>query len=76
MTPLQVEPMPKKKKEKRDDKAVKIDRLIAERAAVIARTEGKSTAEFLSGLLGPQINRLWPGALKKLGADRPRAEDE
>lgn len=63
-------------KQKRDDKAVKIDRRLATKAKVIADTRGISAAEYLSELLRPLIERDWPRAMKKLDTSASRTEDE
>ena len=50
---------PKKKasKPKRDDKAVKMDRLLADKATFIANRKGVTTAEFISELVRAQIEK-------------------
>ena len=64
----------KKKDEKRDDKAVKIERHLATKAKVIAESKGVVMAEYLSDLLRPLISRDWPKALK--GLESHGQEDE
>jgi len=67
--PPVAEPMPKQNKPKRDDKAVKIERALATKAAIIAEQLGfDSMAEYLSEKLRPHIEQDWPKALKKLDA--------
>lgn len=73
MTSLQTVPMPKSNKPKRDDKAAKIERVLVERAQIIARTLGKSVAEYLSDLIRPGVARDWPKALKALASGGPPA---
>jgi hypothetical protein len=50
---------PKKKadKPKRDDKAVKIDRLLADKATFIANRKGVTTAEFISELIRSSVEK-------------------
>ncbi len=76
MVSMSVESMPKKDKPKRDDKSAKLERILVERAQIIARTRGLSLAEYLSDLVRPGIKRDWPGALKKLDSSGPPTEDE
>lgn len=65
-------PMPRTHKPPRDDKAVKIERGLAMKAAVIAETLGyASMAEYLSELVRAPIERDWPKALKKIDRKEP-----
>ena len=64
------ETMTRESKPKRNDKAVKIERRLADKAAVIAKQLGyESMAEYLSDLVRPGIEKDWPKALKKLESD-------
>ncbi len=49
--------------QKRNDKAVKIDRTLATKAKMIAESRGISVAEYLSGLLRAPIEKDWPKAI-------------
>lgn len=60
--------MPKKS---RDDKTVKIDRVLAAKAKLIAEANGISVAEYLSELLRPHIDKDWPKAVKSLDRQPP-----
>jgi hypothetical protein len=76
MNLVQVPPMPKSDKPKRDDKAVKVERWIAVQAKVIAESRSIPIAEYLSALLAPHIRRDWPGAVKRLGSSERHPEAE
>ncbi len=76
MTQTRVAPMPKKDRPKRDDASAKIERALVEKAHIIARTLGKTAAEYLSDLVRPGVLRDWPKAMKKLNASEPTPEDE
>ncbi len=76
MTLVRVPSMPKSEKPKRDDKSLKAERALVERAQIIARTLGISLAEYVSNLMRPGIERDWPKALKKLNASPSREEAE
>ena len=52
---------------KRNDKTVKIERDLGTMAGLIAETKGISTAEYLSKLLRPLIERDWPKAVQAAG---------
>lgn len=67
--------MPKQSnKPKRNDKAVKIERDLAVKAALIAEQLGfDSMAEYLSSILRPLIEKDWPKALKALDGPPPPA---
>ena len=53
-------------KKPRNDKAVKIRRVLANKAKIIAETKGIPIAEYLSDLLEAQIEKDWPKALAVL----------
>jgi hypothetical protein len=46
--------------------AVKMDRLLAGRARIIASEMGLDTAQYLSDIVRPQINRDWAKVVKKM----------
>ena len=56
-------PMPKSK---RDDLTVKLERAIVKKANIIAQNRDIHTAEFLSELLRPLVEREWQKELKKM----------
>lgn len=51
-----------RKKSNRDDQATKIDRLLLEKARIIAQERGISVAEYLSELARPVIEKDFPKA--------------
>jgi hypothetical protein len=58
---------------KRQDKAVKIERILATKAKMIAESRGISVAEYLSDLLRAPIERDWPKAIKAIDAQSEKA---
>ena len=63
--------MPRKDGPKRDDKAVKIARDLAVKAAIIAESRGVPMAEYLSDILKAPIERDWPKARDRFGLGKP-----
>jgi hypothetical protein len=60
---------PEESGKKRDEKAVKIDRKLADRAKVIADSLGITIGEYLSPLLRPHIDKDFPKAVQRLNSD-------
>jgi predicted HicB family RNase H-like nuclease len=59
---------PKRKgKTKRDDRAVKIDRNVADKAQFIAQRRGISLAEYVTDLIRTAVEKDFAKALKELG---------
>lgn len=61
-----VPPKMPKKKQRRDDQAVKLDRRLVAKAQLIAKVRGISVAEYLSELVRPHIEKDFPKALSSL----------
>lgn len=54
-------------KPKRDDVAIKMDRIVAEKAKFIAKRRGVTLAEFVTESMRPIVDREFPKAMKELG---------
>jgi hypothetical protein len=54
-------------KGKRDDKAVKIDRLLADKATFVANRQGITTAEYISELIRGQVEKDFSRMAKEGG---------
>jgi hypothetical protein len=61
--------MPKKKGPRRDDQAVKIERIIAQQAKFIADRRDMTVGEFLSELLRSDVRREWEKEVKKMNEE-------
>lgn len=60
---------PKKAPEKgREDKAVKIDRTLADKAGLVASRRGITIAEYLSELIRGPVERDFAATVKEMGA--------
>lgn len=59
-------------KAKPEDKAVKIERLIAERAQTVSKAKGITIREYLSDMVREQVNRDYTVTLQKLQEDLER----
>jgi hypothetical protein len=62
-----VAPKKRTEKPKRNDKAVKMDRLLVDKANWIATRRGISAAEYLSELVRAQVERDFAKAVKETG---------
>lgn len=59
--------MPPKNPSQRDDKAVKIDRTLADKASLVAARRGITMAEYLSELVRAQVERDFSETVKEMG---------
>lgn len=66
----------RKKKPKRNDKAVKIDRVIAMKAGLVAESKGQPLAEYVTEILRGPVERDWARAVRTIDTlPAPAAED-
>ena len=58
--------MPKKDAPKRDDKAVKIEKALADKAGFIVSRKGGTMAEYLSDIIRSTIEKDWARTVREM----------